>query len=99
MEQLRKVAWSGVPYEVRGTVWQLLLGYLPANRDRRHTTIEKRRREYKTYLGEYFSINNSKRSEVEMVILRQIGVDVPRTSPGITWIQHPRLQKSLERML
>jgi hypothetical protein len=99
MDQLRKASWSGVPYQVRATVWQLLLGYLPANRERRTQTIDRRRREYQTYLGEYYSIGDSRRTESENVIMRQIGVDVPRTSPGITWIQHPRLQASLNRML
>lgn len=46
MDKLRKTSWSGVPYRVRGTVWQLLLGYLPANKNRREDTLRKRRREY-----------------------------------------------------
>lgn len=99
MDALRRTSWSGVPSQVRGTVWQILLGYLPANRSRREGTLGKRRKEYQSYLAQYYHIDERERGETELSILRQIGLDVPRTSPGIKWIQHPRLQKSLERML
>lgn len=35
MDALREVAWSGIPAELRPVTWQLLLGYLPPNRERR----------------------------------------------------------------
>jgi hypothetical protein len=47
-DQLRQMSWSGVPPEVRPTVWRLLNGYLPANMDRRSTILERRRVEYKS---------------------------------------------------
>lgn len=99
MEALRTASWSGIPFEVRGTVWQLLLGYLPANRARRRDTLEKRRAEYHGYVRQFYDVPEASRSEEEQAILRQIEKDVPRTSPGIKWIQDPKLQKSLERML
>lgn len=46
LPDLRSAAWSGVPEEVRTMTWQLLLGYLPANSDRRVTTLERKRKEY-----------------------------------------------------
>lgn len=35
LEALRELAWSGIPAELRPVCWQLLLGYLPPNRERR----------------------------------------------------------------
>lgn len=99
MEALRTASWSGIPFEVRGTVWQLLLGYLPANRARRRDTLDKRRAEYHGYVRQFYEQPETSRSEEEAAILRQIEKDVPRTSPGIKWIQDPKLQQSLERML
>lgn len=46
LPDLRTAAWSGVPEEVRAITWQLLLGYLPTNSERRVATLERKRREY-----------------------------------------------------
>ena len=35
LDALRELAWSGVPSDLRPACWQLLLGYLPPNRERR----------------------------------------------------------------
>ena len=36
LDMLRELAWSGTPADLRPLCWQLLLGYLPPNRDRRY---------------------------------------------------------------
>ena len=36
LDILRELAWSGTPADLRPLCWQLLLGYLPPNRDRRY---------------------------------------------------------------
>ena len=46
VSELREAAWSGLPPEVRAMSWQLLLGYLPANSERRVATLERKRKEY-----------------------------------------------------
>jgi TBC1 domain family member 2 len=46
LTDLRPLAWAGVPEEVRAVTWQLLLGYLPTNSERRVTTLERKRKEY-----------------------------------------------------
>jgi len=38
LDALKELAWSGVPSDLRPTCWQLLLGYLPPNRERRCDT-------------------------------------------------------------
>lgn len=38
LDALRELAWSGVPAGLRPVCWQLLLGYLPPNRERRCTS-------------------------------------------------------------
>ncbi|KAK3995144.1 GTPase-activating protein gyp1 [Cladorrhinum sp. PSN332] len=46
LTDLRSLAWSGVPEEVRAMTWQLLLSYLPTNSERRVATLERKRKEY-----------------------------------------------------
>lgn len=46
LPELRSTAWSGIPDEVRAMTWQLLLGYLPAQSERRVATLERKRKEY-----------------------------------------------------
>ncbi|KAH6641649.1 rab-GTPase-TBC domain-containing protein [Chaetomium tenue] len=46
LPDLRALAWSGVPEEVRAMTWQLLLSYLPTSSERRVTTLERKRKEY-----------------------------------------------------
>lgn len=46
LSELRALAWSGVPSEVRAMTWQLLLGYLPTSSERRVAALERKRKEY-----------------------------------------------------
>jgi len=95
MKALRTASWAGIPPQVRGTVWQLLLGYLPPNLIRRGATLKKRREEYNIILDRHYTnviIEDD-------TILKQILVDIPRTSPKRKFFQHPEVQKSLERIL
>ncbi|KAG7289652.1 hypothetical protein NEMBOFW57_006027 [Staphylotrichum longicolle] len=46
LQDLRALAWSGVPEEVRAMTWQLLLSYLPTSSERRVATLERKRKEY-----------------------------------------------------
>ena len=46
MPELRACAWSGIPEEVRSITWQMLLGYLSTNSERRVAALERKRREY-----------------------------------------------------
>ncbi|PSN61552.1 RabGAP/TBC [Corynespora cassiicola Philippines] len=46
LSDLRDLAWSGIPSEVRAMAWQVLLGYLPTSSERRVATLERKRKEY-----------------------------------------------------
>ncbi|KJX98104.1 GTPase-activating protein gyp1 [Zymoseptoria brevis] len=46
LPELRNLAWSGLPPEVRAMSWQILLNYLPTSSERRVATLERKRKEY-----------------------------------------------------
>ncbi|KAL5115464.1 GTPase-activating protein [Pleosporales sp. CAS-2024a] len=46
LSDLRDLAWSGVPSEVRAMTWQVLLGYLPTSSERRVVALDRKRKEY-----------------------------------------------------
>lgn len=99
LDALRQLSWSGIPRQFRVQVWQLLLGYLPSNRDRHASSLERKRAEYRQCVGLYFSSASTGRTDKEQALLRQVLVDVPRTSPGIPLFQAEFVQRSLERVL
>jgi len=100
---------------VRAEAWQMLLGYLPPVRDRQAQGLAKKRGEYEElkrrhYQGLETVDGSSSRdagndaeqrgpSDGDDAILRQIRVDLPRTSPGLPLFSHPRIQRLMERVL
>ncbi|KAJ5894452.1 hypothetical protein N7495_006143 [Penicillium taxi] len=108
---LRDLAWSGVPEEVRPMTWQLLLGYLPTNSERRISTLERKRKEYLDGVRQAFERNSgasnppdtsSARARgrgLDEAVWHQISIDVPRTSPHIPLYGYEATQRSLERIL
>ena len=54
LRALRELAWSGVPPRLRGTVWKLLLGYLPAERSRRKAFLARKRAEYAHFIPAHY---------------------------------------------
>ncbi|KAL4917450.1 RabGAP/TBC [Aspergillus aurantiobrunneus] len=111
LSELRNLAWSGVPDEVRAMTWQLLLGYLPTNSDRRIATLERKRKEYLDGVRQAFerssaatignppSANTGRGRGLDEAIWHQISIDVPRTSPHIQLYSYEATQRSLERIL
>eukprot|EP01041_Mallomonas_annulata_P003288 gene3288-6515_t len=99
LNALRKISWNGVPYEFKNMVWQLLLGYLPTNKSRRETTLQRKRKEYIDSIPVYFDIADSERTSQEGETLRQILVDLPRTCPDTPFFHQPIIQKAMERVL
>lgn len=110
LSELRDLAWSGVPDEVRAITWQLLLGYLPTNSERRITTLERKRKEYLDGVRQAFERSNppvatsqgaasGRGRGLDEAIWHQISIDVPRTSPHIKLYGYETTQRSLERIL
>ncbi|KAL4901946.1 hypothetical protein BDW74DRAFT_68615 [Aspergillus multicolor] len=111
LSELRNLAWSGVPDEVRAMTWQLLLGYLPTNSERRIATLERKRKEYLDGVRQAFERSGAATTEssrfsstgrgrgLDEAIWHQISIDVPRTSPHIQLYSYEATQRSLERIL
>lgn len=102
LEQLRQAAWAGVPARYRIAVWQMLLGYLPLNRDRQVDSVARKQAEYQQFVQQFCSPRGSSgmgMSDSEATLLRQVLFDVKRTSPDVKLMQEDRVQRSLERVL
>ncbi|XP_033144856.1 TBC1 domain family member 22B-like isoform X1 [Brassica rapa] len=99
LENLRELAWNGVPHYMRPDVWRLLLGYAPPNSDRREAVLRRKRLEYLESVGQFYDLPDSERSDDEINMLRQIALDCPRTVPDVSFFQQAQVQKSLERIL
>ncbi|CAL1707245.1 unnamed protein product [Somion occarium] len=80
MAQLRKLAWNGVPSDLRAVAWPLLLGYLPLPASSRAPTLVRKRQEYLSLVELAFARN---REGLDQQIWHQIEIDVPRTRPGV----------------
>ncbi|KAE8321429.1 rab-GTPase-TBC domain-containing protein [Aspergillus sergii] len=111
LTELRNLAWSGVPDEVRAMTWQLLLGYLPTNCERRISTLERKRKEYLDGVRQAFERGSTtgagnppasttgRGRGLDEAIWHQISIDVPRTCPHIQLYGYEATQRSLERIL
>ncbi|OAX82293.1 hypothetical protein ACJ72_03349 [Emergomyces africanus] len=114
LPELRDLAWSGVPEEVRAMTWQLLLGYLPTNSERRVAALERKRKEYLDGVRQAFERGNSSVDRpggagstsnvgtgrgLDEAIWHQISIDIPRTNPHIPLYGYEATQRSLERIL
>lgn len=96
LTDLRKLSWNGIPEELRPMAWQLLLGYLPANADRRVGTLERKRKEFLDGVHQAFSRGTA---GLDQAIWHQISIDVPRTNPHLRLYGFEATQRSLERIL
>ena len=54
--ELRKLAWRGIPASYRPICWRLMTGLLPTARERRSTTLTKKRNEYWKLVDRYFKL-------------------------------------------
>ncbi|KAK6303045.1 hypothetical protein J4Q44_G00274000 [Coregonus suidteri] len=96
LEELRKLSWSGIPRQVRPITWKLLSGYLPANTERRESTLQRKRQEYFGFIEQYY---DSRNDEHHQDTYRQIHIDIPRTNPLIPLFQQASVQEIFERIL
>ncbi|KAG0134071.1 rab-GTPase-TBC domain-containing protein [Tuber indicum] len=96
LNELREISWNGIPDELRPMAWQMLLGYLPANSDRRVSTLERKRKEFIDGVKQAFVRGTS---GLDQTIWHQISIDVPRTNPHLPLYGFETTQRCLERIL
>ena len=95
LNDLRTIAWSGIPIRYRPITWKLLLGYLPHQRSKQTSVVEKKRAEYEQFVDLYY--NNKRCADDE--VWHQIHIDIPRMQPLISIFQQDVVQKMFERIL
>ncbi|EPZ35608.1 Rab-GTPase-TBC domain-containing protein [Rozella allomycis CSF55] len=94
--QLKKLAWNGIPNEFRAEIWQILLGLLPVNSERRKSTLERKRKEYIENATTLFAKGVE---GLDHTTYHQIHIDMPRTNPEVELFQRKVIQEALERIL
>lgn len=99
MAELKSLCWNGIPPSHRPLAWKILLGYLPTNKARRSQTLARKRAEYKDAILQHYDIDDDVRTGQEQETLRQVLVDVPRTSPEVGLFRNDRIRKALSRLL
>ena len=110
LPDLRAAAWSGIPEEMRALTWQILLGHVPTNSERRIATLERKRKEYLDAVNQAFKPGNvtgrnasgtqiNRGRGLDEAIWHQVSIDVPRTNPHIPLYGFEATQRSLERIL
>lgn len=94
LNQLKMIAWGGIPYRFRPLSWKLLLGYLPVAKSKRESQLIRKREEYERLIEQYYNDRS-----LDDGMWRQIHIDIPRMQPLIPIFQQPRVQVSFERIL
>lgn len=94
LNQLKMIAWGGIPYRYRPLSWRLLLGYLPVAKSKREQQLKRKREEYEMLIEQYYNDRS-----LDDGMWRQIHIDIPRMQPLIPIFQQPRVQVSFERIL
>jgi len=94
LNQLKMIAWGGIPHKFRPLSWRLLLGYLPVAKSKRQQQLDRKRDEYERLIEQYYNDRS-----LDDGMWRQIHIDIPRMQPLIPIFQHPRVQVSFERIL
>lgn len=94
LNQLKMIAWGGIPYKFRPLSWRLLLGYLPVAKSKREQQLARKREEYDRLVRQYYNDRS-----LDDGMWRQIHIDIPRMQPLIPIFQQPRVQMLFERIL
>lgn len=70
LNELKRLAWKGVPSSCRATVWKILIGYLPTSKDRRESILARKRQEFHDIVAQHFTT----RDPAHEATFRQVGV-------------------------
>lgn len=96
LAELRTLSWKGLPAEIRPKAWQLLCGYLPANRDRRESTLKRKREEYRTLVDQYYPSHTLEQNKKTH---HQIEVDIERTGQSLPLFRKSTVKEMFWRIL
>ena len=99
LSALKEVSWSGVPGDLRPTVWRLLTGAMPAASERRIEGLQAQREAFASLASRYVDRDESLATAEERKLRHQISIDLPRTHPAAPFFQAPWVQASLARVL
>lgn len=114
LEAVKKMAWAGLPDDMRPQIWKILLGYVPTNMARRKDTLRRKRLEYREAVEQHYvpiadmveassqgqsSNSYSRLGNQEDSTMRQICIDIPRTCPGLKLFHIAEVQLALQRVL
>lgn len=69
---LRELCWNGIPMQFRPMAWQLLLGYMPLNKERRQHILKRKREEYVECVRTLYDIKDDSRGDSNLKTLRQV---------------------------
>ena len=89
LASLKKLAWNGIPDELRPMAWQILLGYLPCDASLRVDTLRSKRDEYQRSVKAAFEDDMG----LDQAVWHQIRIDVPRTNPHLSLYQFEATQR------
>jgi len=96
LEELRRLAWSGLSPRARAKAWKILCGYLPGNSSRQQDVMQRKKEEYFHCVEQYFLTRDQ---DVHQDTYRQIHIDIPRMSPVVGLFQQRCVQEIFERIL
>ena len=96
---LRNQCWSGIPHELRGPFWRLLLGVAPLKASRREAVVSRKRAEYASMRRELYDGESVMFSKYEREVLDQIHIDVLRMAPYMPLAVFTPVQRALQRAL
>ncbi|CAI2729334.1 unnamed protein product [Schistosoma spindalis] len=90
---LRQLSWSGIPGELRPTVWKLLCDYLPTSLERRVTVLADKRKQYTLFVSQYFHLRENVKHKP---MFHQIQKDLNRMT---LLYRRPEMVAMFERIL
>eukprot|EP01129_Flabellula_baltica_P015620 TRINITY_DN8019_c0_g1_i1.p1 TRINITY_DN8019_c0_g1~~TRINITY_DN8019_c0_g1_i1.p1 ORF type:complete len:359 (+),score=63.28 TRINITY_DN8019_c0_g1_i1:55-1131(+) len=99
IQKLKSICWNGIPVQYRAICWQLLLGYMPTVKDRRVTTMKKKRKEYWSAVKNIYQEDEHERTDYENEIYHQIEIDVLRTNAAKPLYVLPEIRLLQKRIL
>lgn len=98
VETLKKNSWKGIPDEYRKRTWRIFLDYEPLSVDMAEETLKKKRDDYFICLNSiYEPSKKSHWSNTQKEMIRQISIDLPRSSYKI--LKDDRVKVLFEHVL